>query len=127
MQEDQQILGVTLTCANTMFVLDPILRPSRLRQLLGRMYRCGQRQEQHVYFMSLAGSINELLNARCEGKECACCVDHKAFNPQKGLASAMSETPAFWNLICCLQSMPHTLPLKLPKRKQICHPSPQYM
>jgi SNF2 family DNA or RNA helicase len=58
--------GLTLTAANHLFVLDPVLSPQVMGQLAGRICRQGQVKPCFVYHMAVAGSVEERIIAmRC--------------------------------------------------------------
>ena len=58
--------GLTLTCANEHFVLDPVFSPGVMAQLIGRIQRQGQQRECRVYHMAVQGSVEERIIAmRC--------------------------------------------------------------
>lgn len=49
--------GLTLTRANHLFLLDPVLSPAVFAQLVGRIARQGQTRPCFVYDMVIAGSV----------------------------------------------------------------------
>lgn len=55
--------GLTLTVANHLFILDPILSPMTMAQLIGRVARQGQAKPVYVYHMAVRGSIEERMVA----------------------------------------------------------------
>ena len=58
--------GLTLTCASELFVLDPVLSPGVMAQLVGRIVRQGQQRECRVFHLAVQGSVEERIIAlRC--------------------------------------------------------------
>lgn len=53
--------GLTLTVANHLFVLDPVLSSAAMSQLIGRVARQGQTKPCFVYHFGVAGSIEERM------------------------------------------------------------------
>ncbi len=49
--------GLTLTCANHIFLLDPVLSPAVMAQLVGRISRQGQTRPCYVYNFVVDDSI----------------------------------------------------------------------
>ncbi|KAF6255624.1 hypothetical protein COO60DRAFT_1462088 [Scenedesmus sp. NREL 46B-D3] len=63
-QTHEQSAGLTLTCCSRLLVVDTLPREDLLRQLLGRIHRYGQQQEQHVEFLMGRGSVHEAMYDR---------------------------------------------------------------
>ena len=58
--------GLTLTMANHLFVVDPVLSAAVMAQLVGRVVRQGQQRECTIYHMAVADSVEERIIAmRC--------------------------------------------------------------
>jgi hypothetical protein len=64
LQDSQQASGISLTNANKLVLLDPLLDELSLHQLLSRVHRLGQQRPQEVLFMLPKGSMAWLLHQR---------------------------------------------------------------
>jgi hypothetical protein len=53
--------GLTLTAANHLFVMDPVLSPGATAQLVGRIARMSQTKPCYVYHLAVAGSVEERM------------------------------------------------------------------
>lgn len=64
MQSHEQSSGLTLTCCSELVVLDTLPREDLLRQLIGRIHRFGQQQEQRVTFLVAKGTLQQAIHER---------------------------------------------------------------
>jgi hypothetical protein len=62
LQDSQQAAGISLTNADKLVLLDPLLDEVSLHQLLSRVHRFGQQRPQEVLFMLPKGSMAWLLH-----------------------------------------------------------------
>ncbi|KAK4700839.1 E3 ubiquitin-protein ligase SHPRH, partial [Phenoliferia sp. Uapishka_3] len=56
-----QSAGLNLTCAQYVFLVEPLLHPSLELQAVGRTHRIGQRKETHVYQYIVQDSVDQRL------------------------------------------------------------------
>jgi len=54
-------VGITLTAANHVYLLEPPFNPALYRQAINRAYRLGQRREVHVHTLIMRDSIEERI------------------------------------------------------------------
>jgi hypothetical protein len=65
LQVHEQSSGLTLTCCSQLLVVGRLPREDLLRQLLGRIHRFGQQQQQRATFLVGRGSVHEAMYDRC--------------------------------------------------------------
>lgn len=56
-------LGLTLTSANHIFVIEPMLNPHKEQQAFGRIRRPGQTKNMICYYLLIAGSVEEVTRS----------------------------------------------------------------
>ena len=54
-------IGITLTAANHVFILEPLLNPALYRQAINRVYRLGQTKYVYIYTLIMKNSIEERI------------------------------------------------------------------
>ena len=54
-------VGITLTAANHVFLLEPPFNPALYRQAINRVYRLGQKKQVHIHTMIMRDSIEERI------------------------------------------------------------------
>ncbi|KAI9255053.1 SNF2 family N-terminal domain-containing protein [Phascolomyces articulosus] len=58
-----QSSGLTLICAQTVFIVEPVLNEAMERQAISRVHRIGQTQETNVYWYIIQETIEERIHA----------------------------------------------------------------
>ena len=53
-------VGITLTAADHLFIMEPCLNPALERQVINRAYRIGQKRVLHVQRLVMANSVRVL-------------------------------------------------------------------
>merc|ERR1719229_80705 len=54
-------VGITLTAANHVFLLEPPFNPALYRQAINRVYRLGQTKKVHIHTMIMRDSIEQRI------------------------------------------------------------------
>lgn len=54
-------VGLTLTAATEVFVLEPSMNPAVTQQAINRVHRVGQTKPVHIHHLIMAGSIEERI------------------------------------------------------------------
>merc|ERR1711994_43656 len=54
-------VGLTLTAANHVFMLEPPFNPALHRQAINRVYRLGQKKKVHIHTLIMRDSIEERI------------------------------------------------------------------
>ena len=61
-------VGINLTAANRVFLLEPCFNPALEQQAIGRVWRLGQSRPVKIYRMIMKGSVEERMQAMLENK-----------------------------------------------------------
>jgi SNF2 family DNA or RNA helicase len=85
-------VGLNLTAANHVYVMEPQYNPGVEQQAVDRVHRIGQRRETHIYRLVMADSIEgTVLELQARKRKLAALTLERGAAPGEGLAARLEE------------------------------------